>query len=139
MIYKDKDEFLQEINGAILSIQDQINESNTYFAFWDIQRSGREFIAKISKTELNIHPTLKALLLKLPIANFFEIISEYETGSGQLDFLISGILKNNERVSACVEFKYEHNNRLNEGLKNQLPEYMKNKGHRFRSLCYPLV
>ena len=60
------------------------------------------------------------------ILSSFEIILEFKTGVGSLDFLLIGRLKNGSSTKICIEFKNAHSSDIIHGLTNQLPDYMKN-------------
>src|SRR5262249_24424935 len=64
-----------------------------------------------------------------------EVTPEYTVSGGRLDFLFTGLLADNQRVYACVEFKHAHSRDLLHGLTHQLPAYMRGKGCDFGLYC----
>ena len=69
---------------------------------------------------------------------FFEwqqIILEFKSGIGDLDFLFIAKLKNEGFAYFCVEFKNAHSDKLEDGLLKQLPTYMNNKKAQYGAYC----
>ena len=64
-----------------------------------------------------------------------ELIPEYQTGVGNLDFIFIGKIKNNGLSKICVEFKNAHSVDLVHGLEHQLPDYMRNTGSNYGAYC----
>jgi len=132
--YKSKVEFYEEVASSILSLEDKIANTDMFNAFWDIGYEGRKIVLKRPKKETDVAATIHGLLYDIGLAKNFEIIPEYKTGKGRLDFLISGIIKDRFE-NVCIEFKHAHSDKLEEGLMVQLPEYMRNNACSFGIYC----
>ena len=126
--YESEEDFLQAVTTSIQSIYDSIKSNNTYSAFWDTQYEGKKILKKIPKKEPEIQSIIRLLITQQANLKNWEIAPEYPTGSGNLDFLITGVLSSYKQVGVCIEFKLAHNTKLEHGLKEQLPDYMRNKG-----------
>jgi hypothetical protein len=123
--YPTEADFRDTVLTAISLLGDTISMTGMQRSFWDAQRDGNSVIARRPKTEPECLPLIHALLASVAIQKSLEIAPEHPSGSGALDFLITGPLTNQERAKACVEFKMAHNDRLEHGLLTQLPEYMR--------------
>ena len=64
-----------------------------------------------------------------------DVIPEYTTGVGDLDFLFVGPLREGGTSKLAVEFKLAHAEDLDHGLEKQLPAYMKNIGTNYGAYC----
>lgn len=64
-----------------------------------------------------------------------EIVPEYQTGVGNLDFMFVGIVKDRGIVKLCAEFKPAHSTDVFRGLEIQLPTYMRNKEVQYGAYC----
>jgi hypothetical protein len=56
-----------------------------------------------------------------------DVVPEYTTGAGRLDFMLIANVKNVGLGKICMEVKSAHSSDLVDGLIGQLPTYMKNK------------
>ncbi len=117
-----------QVINSIQSIYDTIQHTSMFEAFWDIEKEGHHIVKRRPKDEPQIKKTIHGLLMNIAIAKNFEISSEFLLGGGNLDFLITGILKDKCLANICVEFKHAHNQDLEHGLTEQLPKYMRDKG-----------
>jgi hypothetical protein len=66
-----------------------------HYAFWDSDEP---------KSEPNCLPTLRALLSDIELQKNLVISGEYLSGTGKLDALVHGTLKDHTRATVCVEF-----------------------------------
>jgi len=98
-----------------------------YDAFWNINKKDRITI-RTPKKEPQNQPTIAGLLSYVTIPKNISIASEFPTGGGNLDYLLSGINTKNQVLNACIEVKNAHSSDIEKGLTKQLPEYMKTKG-----------
>jgi hypothetical protein len=126
--YRSIEDFNEVVVSSLQSIQDKVSTIGLSNPFWDITYEGAKIISKKPKREIDIHPTIHALLFDIALAKNLQITPEYPIAGGQLDFLVSGTLKNGSTVNACIEFKHAHSKDLLHGLLNQLPAYMQAKG-----------
>jgi hypothetical protein len=64
-----------------------------------------------------------------------EVVREYSTGVGDLDFMFLGIVSRTGQRRLCAEFKNAHSDDLERGLTVQLPQYMKNQRATYGAFC----
>lgn len=64
-----------------------------------------------------------------------EVVPEYHTGIGNLDFAFLGMVKNSGIRTLCAEFKNAHSEDIFNGLTTQLPRYMQNKNSKYGAYC----
>jgi hypothetical protein len=83
-------------------------------------------ISRTPKDEIEIHPTIYCLLYDQSIISSFEVIPEFKTGKGNLDFLLTCKTNDMETCQICVEFKNAYSDDLVNGITRQLPKYMRN-------------
>ncbi len=100
-----------------------------FVAFWN--SLSKKDLEALPKKENDIHPTLLGLIQDECLVKGLEISHEGMAGSGSLDFYISGFIKNTGMKGVCVEVKRAHSSKLEKGIEEQLPNYMKYKGSDF--------
>jgi hypothetical protein len=125
--YTTKEEFYETVTSSMQLLYNKILESDSFNILWDINYKGNRIISRKPKKEIDIHSFIHAMLLDMALAKNLEIQPESQIGQGSLDFLITGILKNNDFIHTCIEFKHAHNKNLIKGLTLQLPYYMRSK------------
>jgi RNA-directed DNA polymerase len=64
-----------------------------------------------------------------------EVIPEFKTGVGDLDFLFLASVKGRGNCRFCAEFKQAHSNDIYRGLEIQLPAYMRSAGATYGAYC----
>lgn len=133
--YKTEEDFRSKIHSCIISIQDKISKSGGYSQFWNLEYDGAKIKSRNPKRETEIHPTIHCLLADQALLSSFEVISEYKTGVGNLDFLVIGRLENGQNTSICIEFKNAHSQDLLKGITHQLPAYMRNCEVKYGVYC----
>ncbi|PFE48201.1 hypothetical protein CN318_29825 [Bacillus cereus] len=127
--YNTEKDLFKEIIGMLQLTEKKIRDVNMINAFWDRHSTG-----KSPKMEIDIQPTIHALLNETALLKNLLVIRENSTGSGNLDFLIIGIV-DNKMIKVCVEFKHAHSSSREDGLLKQLPEYMRSMGTDFGIYC----
>ncbi len=126
--YNTFDDLTDSVASMIVSIENKIKDSNMYSAFWD---KNKEESLQTPKKETEIHQILLGLIQDECILKSLDINHEGTAGSGNLDFYISGYVKNYGIKGVCLEVKHAHSRKLKNGLTHQLPEYMRTKGADF--------
>lgn len=63
------------------------------------------------------------------------MIPEYKNGSGSVDFVFIGNVRDKGLKKICVEFKLAHSDDLMNGYWNQLPSYMRVSGAKYGGYC----
>lgn len=133
--YDSEEEFRNKIHSCLVSIQDKIIESASYSQFWNILYEGQSIISRTPKNEIEVQPIIHCLLSDQFLMSSIEIIPEFNSGVGNLDFLFISKIKNEGFAYFCAEFKNAHSNKLDNGLIEQLPCYMENKKSLYGAYC----
>lgn len=129
-IYQSEEILRNTVISCFENIQNKINDSDVS-QFWDITYDGNRIQDRKPKKEVHIHPTIKSLLYDQAILLSLQIIPEFKTGVGNLDFLIIGRLKNGNNSRICIEAKNAHSPDLYHGIENQLLDYMTNTNSKY--------
>lgn len=133
--YQTEEEFRNKVQSCLLSIQDKINESGSYSQFWNITYKGKKITKRRPKNEIEVQPIIHCMLSDQFLMASIEIIPEFNSSVGNLDFLFIGKLKNQGFANYCVEFKNAHSDKLEHGIQVQLPTYMENKRAKYGAYC----
>lgn len=133
--YESIADFNNVVTLMIQSIGEKISTIGLRNPFWNIIYDGKKIKNRTPKHETEIHSTIHSLLYDQAIAKNIQIIPESPIAGGNLDFQLSGILKNNNNADVCVEFKLAHSNDIINGLTKQLPAYMHAKGCDYGIYC----
>ncbi len=126
--YNSFGELSDSVASMIVSIESKIKNSNMYSAFWD---RNKEQSLQTPKKETEIHGILLGLIQDECLLKSLDINHEGTAGSGNLDFYISGFVRNSGINGVCLEVKHAHSRKLKKGLTHQLPSYMRTKGADF--------
>ncbi|HMT09566.1 MAG TPA: hypothetical protein PKA82_16315 [Pyrinomonadaceae bacterium] len=122
--YDSEAHLLEAVMDQFQKLRQRFQDIGGTNGFWDIHRDGQRIVKRVPKHEPDIHPTIRHLLDDLEITKNFQIVPEYHTGTGRLDFLISAPLVTGKIGRVCVEFKNAHSKDLAHGIQSQLPNYM---------------
>lgn len=133
--FDNEENFRNKVHSCLLTINEKIYKTNSYKSFWDIQYDGNKIINRKPKIEIDIQPIINALLYDQMFQNGIEVIHEYKTGAGSLDFIFIGYIKGNGLSKICSEFKLAHSDDLEKGLIQQLPDYMISSGSNYGIYC----
>lgn len=135
-IFNDEYEFRQRIYSCINTIQIKVNESGHADIFWDLQYKGKKLVKRIPKKETDIHPFISSILSDQMLLSSIELIPEFKTGVGNLDFLFIGNIKDKGFCKLALEIKNAHSKDIINGLLYQLPKYMENNSAHFGAYCF---
>ncbi len=117
-VYLTVYEYLQDLRDKIIS-------TNAINGFWDKNYNGSKLLSSKPKREVDIHPQIRLLLDNLDIIKGIQVIPEYKSGAGSIDFLLTARNINNKSFfHICLEVKHAHSSDLLNGIKIQLPKYM---------------
>ena len=114
----------EAVMDQLQQLKNRIIDTNAINGFWDLQYDGNKIVSRKPKKETDIHPQIRLLLYDFELLKNMQVVPEYPTGSGKLDFLISGNVSGLGVVNVCLEFKLAHAADLAHGIQKQLPEYM---------------
>lgn len=133
--FNSEEEFRNKVHSCLISIQEKINDSGSFLQFWNILYEGQRIVGRTPKKEVEVQPIIHCLLSDQFLMSSIEIIPEYNSAVGNLDFLFMSNIKNAGIAYFCVEFKNAHSDKLVNGLLEQLPCYMENKKSRYGAYC----
>jgi len=126
--YNSSGELFDTVASMIVFLENKIKDSNMYSAFWN---KNKEKSIQTPKKETEIHRILLGLIQDECLLKSTDVNHEGTAGSGNLDFYISGFIKNSGMNGVCIEVKHAHSQKLKKGLTHQLPSYMRTKGADF--------
>lgn len=124
--YETVELFRQQCYEVLQKIQAKISQHPSKDIFWNVIKEGKKIIDKKPKDETDLHAAIHYIIYDAAITANIEVVPEYTTGVGNVDFVFIGQLKNHKNVKMCIEFKRAHASDLEHGLKVQLPAYMEN-------------
>jgi hypothetical protein len=133
--YSNAEEFRTKIHSCLETINEKIGESDGFYPFWNIIYDKGKIVDRQPKNEIEIQPVMQCLLSDQMLASSIEIIPEFKSGIGNLDFLFIGQVKDRGAVYFCTEFKNAHSDKIFDGLTKQLPAYIKNKRADYGAYC----
>jgi hypothetical protein len=133
--YKTEEEFREKIYASLMTINEKIRAADAYKSFWNIVYHGNAIIDRQPKKEVEIQPLIQCFLSDQMLLGNIEIIPEYKTGEGSLDFLFVGQVDGLGVCKFCAEFKLAHSNDLDNGLRYQLPKYMDVSNATYGAYC----
>jgi len=133
--YDSEEELRDAVYGCIASMKEKIEKDGNSEAFWDIIYEGNTITNKIPKKEPTIHSHLKSLLDTELFIKGIDIYRENKTSAGNIDFTLTGYVKNKGLSSVCIEIKNAHSGDLEDGFLNQLPNYMVAQGAQYGAYC----
>ncbi len=134
-IYNSEEEMREKVYSCLVSINAKVAEANAYKSFWNIEYDGNMIVSREPKREVEIQPLIHCLLSDQMLLNNIEVVPEYVTGSGNIDFLLIGYVKDIGTSKMCLEFKLAHSDKLMHGLLKQLPEYMTISNAKYGAYC----
>ena len=129
-IIESESDLLQAISNAIVELKHCIEDRREIHPYWDESRKvkieGKEHeIPATPKKETHIQPTLGRFFIHRLLPLGIQTVRESDEGIGYLDFKFLITVKENTPLNVCAEFKLAHHDRLEHGLKTQLPLYLK--------------
>lgn len=133
--YDSEEDLRDAVYGCIASMKEKIERDGNSDAFWDIIYEGNAIISKNPKKEPTIHPHLKSLLDTELFLKGIDIYRENKTSVGNIDFTLTGYVKNKGLSSVCIEIKNAHSKEVEDGFTTQLPNYMVAQGAQYGAYC----
>lgn len=133
--YNSEEEFRSKVYSCLDSIQDRINDAGCYNSFWNLKYKGNKIESRSPKKETDVHRLVHCVLSDQLLMSSIDIVPEYKTGVGDLDFMFIGGLSGKGLVKMCTEFKNAHSPGLIDGLLYQLPSYMGSKQVQYGAYC----
>jgi hypothetical protein len=126
-----EDELLAVVYEVIQNvIKHHIENRRWISAFWDSDRTvhvanGQVLVPREPKGETEIQPTLYVLLYETLSPLGIHVVAEPDEGIGKIDFRCLFTTVSGLALSAAIEFKLAHHGNLQNGIRKQLPAYLK--------------
>jgi hypothetical protein len=127
--FNNEEELLNSCITALQNIRPKLLETNSYYSVWNTNMKPYK-----PKNETQIQPFLHSLVSDQLFLNGITIHPEVQTGVGNVDFLMSGFIKDIGIKSICVEVKNAHCD-IKHGLTSQLVSYMNSKNSKYGIFC----
>jgi hypothetical protein len=127
--FDTEEELYRTCITSLQNIRAKLLQSNSYYSAWNTNKKPYE-----PKKETEVQPFLNILISDELFLNGIEIFPEVLTGTGQIDFLMSGYVKERGIKSICVEVKNAHND-IKHGVTSQLVNYMATKNAKYGIFC----
>ncbi len=134
-VYLTEEDFRNKVYSILTSVNKKIYETNAFKSFWNIEYNGQKIISRKPKKEVELQPLIHCILSDILLINNIEVVPEYPTGAGSLDFLFIAQVQDIGMIKICIEFKLAHSQDLKHGLLNQLPAYMNASTAKYGAYC----
>lgn len=135
--YQDQHEFNNKVHSCLASINDKICEMKSMNGFWNISYQGNKIVNKIAKRETDIQSLMHAILSDQFLMANIEVIPEYTTAIGNVDFVLQAYVAGMGITKVMIEIKNAHSQNILDGLTKQLPAYMLSKNISYG--CYVIL
>jgi hypothetical protein len=123
--FESEHAFVERVHSSLSFLQDKIDEMASPEVFWDVVRDGQRIVRRTPKRETDLQSLIHALLSDQMLVAGIEVVPEYQTGAGRLDFMFMGRMRGGGIAKLCAEFKTAHSSDLLHGIRTQLPAYMR--------------
>jgi len=133
--YDSAESFREKVHSCLHSIQDKVTETGAVNPFWNITYNGNTIKDRQPKKEVDIHPTIHCLLSDQMLMSSIQVVPEFKTGIGNLDFMFVGSVTDEGLIKLCAEFKHAHSDDIINGFETQLPLYMRNSNANYGAYC----
>lgn len=134
-VYLTEEDFRNKVYSILTSVNKKIHETNAFKSFWNIEYNGQKIVSRKPKKEVELQPLIHCILSDMLLINNIEVVPEYPTGAGSLDFLFIAQVEDKGMIKICIEFKLAHSQDLKHGLLNQLPAYMNASTVKYGAYC----
>lgn len=122
IIYENEQELIKNVQNIISSLNNVIYTFGGIKSFWNTENK-----KKIPKIETDAQDALCLMLADKLTKAGLDMHKEEVTPAGNVDFYISGHVKDIGQCGVCIEVKNAHSDKLEDGYLKQLPEYVKRK------------
>jgi hypothetical protein len=125
--YSSKEDFSYHVIKAIQLSQIEMDQTSSYSNFWNVFKESRKIIKRVPRDETDIHNSIHSLIFNYCLKNGINIIREYHTSIGNIDFVFHTQI-NGKLYQIPCEVKKAESKDLKHGYTIQLPKYMKQLG-----------
>ena len=122
IIYENEQMLVNNVQNIVSSLNNVIYTFGGIKSFWNTENK-----KKIPKIETDAQDALCLMLADKLTKAGLDMHKEEFTPAGNVDFYISGHVKDIGQCGVCIEVKNAHSDKLEDGYIKQLPEYVKRK------------
>lgn len=133
--FDSKEKFRRRVYSSLESIGHKVNNIGSYNPFWNIEYDGNSIESRSPKKETDIHPTIHCIISDIMFTSSIDVIPEYQTAVGDVDFAFLGQVEGSGMCKLFSEFKLAHSSDIFSGLTKQLPAYMRRNGLKYGAYC----
>ena len=103
-IYKSEDAFRARIYAILETVKEKIKKIDLQNAFWNIQYENNIDISRSPKGEKDIKRIVYAILFDQALIGNIEVVQDYNTQEGIIDFVMIGQVKNIGSSKVAIDF-----------------------------------
>lgn len=133
--YNTEIDFRNAVYQCLTDLRSKIEENGSSESFWDFSYDGNKVKLKTPKKETLAQPLVKTIIDTELYLRGIDIFRENTTPSGDIDFTVVGYVNGVGIVNMCIELKNAHSEYLENGLLNQLPNYMRSQKSQYGAYC----
>lgn len=134
-IYRTESDFRDAVYQCISDLQSKIEDNGSGQSFWDFMYDGNKIQNKRPKKETMVQPLIKTIIDTELFVRGIDVFRENTTTTGDIDFTVVGSVAGIGVANMCIELKNAHSKYLENGLLNQLPNYMRSQNSQYGVYC----
>lgn len=129
--YESESDFRNAVYQCLSNLKTNVESNGSTEAFWDYSYDGNKIAEKRPKKEVLAQPLIKAIIDTELFIRGIDVFRENTTPAGDIDFTVVGSVTGIGIVNMCIELKNAHSQYLENGLINQLPDYMRSQNSQY--------
>lgn len=133
--YNTEADFRNAVYQCFSDLKSKIEDNGSSESFWDFSYNGNKIKGKTPKKETLAQPLIKTIIDTDLYLRGIDIFRENTTPAGDIDFTVVGSVCGTGIVNMCIELKNAHSEYLENGLINQLPDYMRSQNSQYGVYC----
>jgi hypothetical protein len=134
-IYETESDFRDAVYQCLADLISKVEDKGGTESFWDYSYDGNKITGKKPKKETLAQPLVKTIIETELYLRGLDVFRENITDSGDIDFTVVGSVKQIDIANMCIELKNAHSEYLENGLLNQLPNYMRSQDSQYGAYC----
>jgi hypothetical protein len=134
-IYETESDFRDAVYQCLADLITKVEDKGGTESFWDYSYDGNKLKDKKPKKETLAQPLIKTIIETELYLRGLDIFRENITDSGDIDFTVVGSVREIGIANMCIELKNAHSEYLENGLTNQLPNYMRSQESQYGAYC----
>jgi hypothetical protein len=134
-IYNSETDFRDAVHQCLADLVSKVEDNGATESFWDYSYDGNRIKGKKPKKETLAQPLVKMIIDTELYLRGIDVFRENVTPSGDVDFTVVASVKTFGVANMCIELKNAHSDYLENGLLNQLPDYMRSQNSQYGAYC----